>query len=168
MRVYQSYAATSAADKFEDFNSEMSLIAGSVIQQFINAPDYTDVATGGTAANVITAVLPSKYLDTAGAIVSVYHGTVTLAPSQTAAAIASNSTANDAFTVTADTLPDDACIKAVGEDFGKNFLAVAVGATATSADPAPGSTSTTGGATSAVTEAANCNTGSDTVSFLIH
>lgn len=133
VRVYQAYASTSGADKFEDFNSEMAQVAGIVIQQFLNAPDYSGLDTGGVPPAAVTQSLPTKYLDGSGNIVDVYRGVVTIAPAQ-------NLNANDSFTITAEGLPVDACYKAIAQDFGKNFMFVSTsGSPATNGDLQPGS-----------------------------
>lgn len=161
VRIYQAYAATSAADKFQDYTSEIGLINGTVHQDFINTSSFD-----GLDENSVVGSLPRKYQTGTAApygINSVYQNPVFLAADPGVAGVA-----NSSFTVTS-TVPTSDCVKALLGDMGRNLDSISVvdgvAAAASAANEAVNVPFT--GAT-ASTMCANATSDNATITYLFH
>lgn len=119
VRVYQSYAAANAADKYQDFTQEVGLLNGTIHETFINSPDYSGLDSAGTS---LMGNLPRKYVNGAGTgVVNVYKQPVTFSTSTS-----SGATGADQFIIETKMNAAD-CTKTAFGDMGRNVVALEIG-----------------------------------------
>ena len=122
VRVYQSYSATNAADKYADFTQEVGLLNGTIHETYINSPDYSGIDPAGIS---FVGNLPRKYLTSDGkSVTTSYKQPVTFASATTV-------NADDSFTMTTK-IPASECIKTAFGDMGRNLMSISIGGTAVS------------------------------------